>query len=53
MIRRTRSGIRHDDGPIPADVAGQIARSRKDALSSLIAAAAIIGIIIAFGRHLL
>jgi hypothetical protein len=33
--RRTRSGLRHDDGPIPADVAGRIVRERA-ALSYII-----------------
>jgi hypothetical protein len=50
MTRSTRAGRRHDDGPIPADYAARIHRER---VSALLALAAVVAVVAAFGQAFL
>lgn len=47
---RSRAGIRHDDGPVPADYAARVRRERE-AVSRWLAWAAIAAVALAFGQH--
>ena len=49
QARPSRSGIRHDDGPIPDDLTLRTRRDRER-ISRVIAWAAIAAVVVAFGQ---